>query len=134
MAVKNGSVILLKVGTAVFSGLTDNSFNYTVDTIDVTTKDSAGHKEYLAGEDDGDVSASALYDPSFTYSLDDIFTAAKAKAAVTIVFGGTTAGDEIITCSAIITNVSWGAPKNGASTVNASFKKTGDATKSTVGA
>ncbi len=78
MAVKNGSSILLKIGNATFSGLTDNSFTYNVDTIDVTTKDSNGHKEYIAGEDDGDFSASALYDPTGTYSLQEIFVTGQA--------------------------------------------------------
>lgn len=132
MAVKNGSLILLKVGTATFSGLTDNSFTYNVDTIDVTTKDSAGHKEYIAGEDDGDFSASALYDPTGTYNLNDIFTAAKAKTAVTVLQGGAVSGDETVSSSCIITSVGWTNGKNAASGVSASFKKTGDVTFGTV--
>lgn len=130
----DGAKVLLKVGTATFTGILSSTFDYSVDVIETTTKDSNGHKEKIAGEDSGSFSVSALYDPAGTYSLNEIFTAAKAKAAVTVVMGGTTAGDETVTASCIITSVSWGAPKNEASTVDASFETTGEITVGTVGA
>lgn len=125
MAKKDGKYIVLQVGTSVFTGLVSNDFNFNIDTIDTTSKDSDGHKEYIAGEDDGDFSASALYDPSGTYSLNEIVAAANAKIPVSVTMGGTANGDQYVTCDCVIVSVKWGAPKNGASTVDASFKKTG---------
>lgn len=134
MAKLDGAKVLLKVGTSVFTGTLSSTFEYSVDTIETTTKDSNGHKEKIAGEDSGTFSVSALYDPAGTYNLTDIFAAAKAKAAVTVVMGGTTAGDETITSSCVITSVSWGASKNEAATVDASFETTGEITPGTVSA
>lgn len=133
MAKIDGTKILLKIGASTFSGLLDNSFTQTVDTIETTTKDSSGHKEYIGGEDDGDFSASGLYDPSGTYSLQEIFAAQLAKTAVTVLQGGATAGDETISASCIITSVGWTNGKNSASGISAAFKKTGIATFGTVG-
>lgn len=51
MAVKNGSLIVLKLATEKVNGLTSNGIDFARDMIDVTTKDSTGNaKEYIPGE------------------------------------------------------------------------------------
>lgn len=43
MAVKNGSLIVLKLATEKVNGLTSNGIDFARDMIDVTTKDSTGN-------------------------------------------------------------------------------------------
>lgn len=128
MACKNGSLILLKVAGTTLSGLLSNDFNYTVDTIESTTKDSAGHKEFCAGEDGATVDFECLYNPAGDYSLVELMAAAQAKTAVAFVIGGVVAGDETISGSAIITSVSWSNGKNDASGISGSLQVTGAVT------
>jgi predicted secreted protein len=128
MACKDGSLILLKVGGTTLSGLLSNDFNYTVDTIECTTKDSNRHKEYIAGEDGSTVDFECLYNPAGDYSLVELMAAAKAKVAVAFVIGGVVAGDETVSGNAIITSVAWSNGKNDISGISGSLQVTGDVT------
>jgi hypothetical protein len=129
---KDGLFLLVKIGSSVFSGLTSNSLSYSVDTLEVTTKDSNGHKEYIAGEDGGTIDFEALYDPTYTYSLDEVFAVAKAKALVSVVFGGIVAGDEILSAQGVLTKVDLKADKNSPVTISGSIQLSGEITKSVV--
>lgn len=132
MAVKCGSLIFIKIGGVVFSGLTSNTLNFTVDTPECTTKDSNNHKEYYACEDGWTIDFEALHDPTGTYNLDEVFATAQAKSAVAVIMGGVVAGDQIASGSGIINSLTWGAPKNDNATVNGSIQGTGALTIGTV--
>jgi len=125
MGAKDGKSAILKIGSTQFTGLLSQDFQYQVDTIDVTSKDSSGHKNFIAGEDGGTMSLSSVYDPSGTYSLGEIFAAASGKTLVALYFGSVTSTEEYISASGIITSVKWGAPKNDKQTVDVDFQLSG---------
>lgn len=129
---KDGTLILLKIGGTVLSGLTSNSLAIIVDTAEATTKDSNMHKEYIATEDDGTMDFEKLYDPSYTYDLSELWAAMMAKVPVAVIHGGVVAGDEVVSAMAIITSLNWDAPKAGVSTVSGSLQLTGEKTFGTV--
>ena len=91
---KDGSLLLVQIGGVTLTGLTDNSLDYDPGLAEVTTKDSSGHKEYEAFEDDWTVGFTALVDPSGSYSAKQILAAAKAGTEVTVIFGEITSGDD----------------------------------------
>lgn len=126
MAGTDGLKAILKIGGTQFTGQISGDFNYSVDTIDTTSKDDGGHKNYIGGEDGGTVDVESIYDPTGVYSLNEVFIAAKAKAIVALTFGGIESGDDYVSASGIINNVRWGAPKNDKQTISCSIQLTGE--------
>jgi len=132
MANEDGTNILLKVGGQTLSGLVTQGLDFSVDEIDITTKDSSGNKEFLAGEFSGTFSAEGKLDESDSYGFEYLRTTMVAKAAVAWISGGTTAGDVTYSGSAIVTGLSQSSPKNAERTWSATFRITGAVTKGSV--
>ena len=128
MAVKNGDDVVIKVGSTLVNGTISNSYDLSVDMIDVTTKDSSGHKEYIAGEDDATVSVEGKFDPANTYGYEELHTAALAKAEVIILFGLNESGGVGYQFSALIQNLTLNGPKNEATAWTANIQRTGATT------
>lgn len=131
MSKVDGARILMSVNGTNLVGLTDNSFDYSVDTFETTTKDSNMHKEYLAGEDGATVNFSGLYDTSGSIGLKDLLDLAKAKTAIPIVHGYMVAGGLICSGYGIINSVSWTNGKNEASGFSGTIQMTGEITFAT---
>ena len=133
MAVKDGSDIWLMAGGAVVNGLVTKDIQLTVDEIDVTTQDSGGRKEFLAGEDSEIINFEILYDESDTVSYGELKTYALAKTAITFIMGSgvKTTGGEIEYGSGIITSLGQTAAKNSAASVAGTIRITGGTTLAT---
>jgi hypothetical protein len=133
MAVLNGTSVVLGLGGIYVNGVTDQSFDAAVDEIEITTKDSDGAKEFMAGEDSYTGSISGLLDPADTYTYEELITALQAKAAIAFVYGAgvITSGAELTTGSVIITGLTRQDPKNAASTWTANVRITGRPTYGT---
>ena len=129
---EDGTNILLKLAATTVNGLVDQSMETIIDLIEITTKDSSRKKEYLAGEEDTNISISGIFDEGDTYSYESVRTAAVAKSAVAFIYGGTSPGDTTWSGNCIISNVQQGAPKNGARPWSAQMKVTGGVTKGSV--
>lgn len=132
MAVQNGTSVLLSIGGTTINATTNHDLNLSVDMIDVTTKDSAGSKEYIAGEDDATTTLEGNYDPAATYGWSELFAAAIGKAAGTLIFGLQANGSKAYQFSGLLMNLTLSGPKNAAGTWTAEFQKTGPITEITV--
>jgi predicted secreted protein len=105
--------------------------------IDVTNKDSAGAKEFIAGEygytlnvegifeEDASVSASGL-------SYKDLLTDLLAGTSVTVVMTTDSTGDQKLTGSAFFSSLSLSAPNNDKATFTGTLQGTGALTIGTV--
>ena len=119
------------------SNSTSNSFDITVDMIDVTNKDSAGWKEFITGEkgytmsiegifeEDGSVGAGAL-------SWKDVITDLTAGTSVTIVMTSNVSGDIKLSGAAFFSNLNLSAPNNDKATFTATIQETGALTVGTI--
>jgi predicted secreted protein len=125
MAMKDGSLILVKIGSVLVDALTSNTFQRTWDLLETTTKDSAGSKEYLVGEGDSEMSLEGKLDETDTNSAYALLAAGDVKSSVAFIHGGTTAGSKTISGNAVISNVSLNSPLNGIQTWSATLKVTG---------
>ncbi len=127
MAVSDGSAIFFSLAATRVNGTTDQSFDEAIDEIEITTKDSNGAKEFLAGEYSATGSVTGLLDPSDTYAYSQIRAAMVAKAAVAFTYGAgiDTAGGELVSGNVIITGLSRQDPKNAPSTWTANVRITG---------
>jgi predicted secreted protein len=99
-------------------------FGITTDTIDVTTKDDALWKQFLAGHSEGEVTMDGLLDLTGT-SLTDLFTKQAAGTAVTVKQTLNSAGTAYLSASCIVTNTKFEGAHDGAQTFSATFKPTG---------
>lgn len=133
MAVLDGTDCVIAVAGAVVNGIVNNSIDETVDTIDATTKDSSGHKEFIAGEDTWTISVDGKVDLTDTTDITVLRTAKAAKAAVAVIYGNgiRTSGGQTLSGSGIITSLNQSDPKNGEATWSISIQGTGALTEAT---
>lgn len=96
MAIFNGTDLILKVspsqgGTDVkLMHSTSVSLSVNVDTIDVSTKDSAGFRDIIGGQKSFSLSADGLMDFATGGSdteVDELFTQMLGRTPVTFIFG-----------------------------------------------
>ena len=117
---KDVSGTLTKIANA-----TSNDFTITKDMIETTNKDSAGAKEYIAGEYGYTMSVEGMFEEDGSVgsliSWKEIITDLLAGTSVTIVMTSNVSGDLKLT-----------APQNAVSTFTASIQGTGALTVSTI--
>jgi len=134
MAKVDGKNIRLKIATVFLYGVTTTDLSLEKDMIDTTAYESNGHKEYLAGEGGGTISATILYDEDGTSggTYNDLFDAWKAGTSVAFIYGGTVTGDEIYSGNCFISSLSLNAPKNESTTASVTLQITGEITAGVV--
>jgi TP901-1 family phage major tail protein len=111
---RNGTEVLLYVlisstPTAIGSSI-DNSLSINGETIDVTTKDSAGWKEAMAGVRSWSVKGSGVFDDADSFGFDDLKALVDAKVPVTVRISTEASGDTYQQGEAIITSLELTAP------------------------
>lgn len=125
--------MLLSANGNVLKGTTSDSIEFTADMIDITTKDSAGDKEYLAGERDAVINVEGKYDSAAaTEGAGDMYDDFASGATVTVLWGEQDTGGEQWSCNALVSSMTFSGPKNDAATYSATLQVTGGATKQTV--
>jgi hypothetical protein len=127
-----GILMIVKIETVVLTGRLNSTLNLNKDVIDSTSVDSAGIKEYLAGEYGGTFDFNSLYDPSGTMSFSEILAALKLTTSATIYFGETAwseTGSSYFSAEAHFNSASLSADKNDVTKVAGSLTITGDITE-----
>ena len=131
MAILNGTVFLLKVAGTALPDQTEGSISISMETRDITTKDSTGYRELLGGLKSGSISVSGLVDEDGAGGAGGtLFTTLDARTAVALVFGfDDTSDDYNYTCNGLCTSleVSGGTEDN--VTYSATFEITGAITQ-----
>lgn len=116
---------------------TSHSFDVSKDMIDVTSKDSAGAKEFIAGEYGYTLNVEAIFEDDASVgasqqSFKDLATDLLAGTLLTIVISTNVTGDEKYTGSAFFTSLSLTAPNNDKATWTGTLQGTGALTIGTV--
>jgi predicted secreted protein len=128
---KDVSGTLTKIANA-----TSNDFEITKDMIETTNKDSAGAKEFIAGEYGYTMSVEGMFEEDASVgasiSWKEILTDLLAGTSVTIVMTSNVTGDIKLSGAALFSNLSLSAPKNDVTTFTASIQGTGALTVGTV--
>lgn len=133
MAHLSGSVAYLVLATTLLEGQTNASISGNVDALETTSKDSSGHKSYIAGEDDTDLTVDIRTDSTHTYGIAELEAARVAKAAIAFILGpgNSISGEAIDAGNAIITNITKNYPENDIIVASISLKVTGGYTTAT---
>lgn len=128
---KDISGTLTKIANA-----TSNDFTITKDMIETTNKDSAGAKEYIAGEYGFTMSVEGMFEEDASVgasiSWKEIMTDLLAGTIVTIVMTSNVTGDLKLSASAMFNDLKLTAPQNAVSTFTASIQGTGALTVSVI--
>ena len=128
---KDISGTLTKIANA-----TSNDFSITKDMIETTNKDSAGAKEYIAGEYGYTMSVEGMFEEDTSVgagiSWKEIITDLLAGTSVTIVMTSNVSGDLTLTGSAFFNELNLTAPQNDVATFTASIQGTGALTVGTI--
>lgn len=116
---------------------TSHSFDVSKDMIDVTSKDSAGAKEFIAGEYGYTLNVEAIFEDDASVgatqqSFKDLATDLLAGTLLTIVISTNVAGDEKYTGTAFFTSLSLTAPNNDKATWTGTLQGSGALTIGTV--
>ena len=138
--ITNGTLIAIYkdvAGTLTkIANATSNDFSITKDMIETTNKDSAGAKEYIAGEYGYTMSVEGMFEEDASVgasiSWKEILTDLLAGTSVTIVMTSNVTGDIKLSGAALFSNLSLSAPKNDVTTFTASIQGTGALTVGTV--
>lgn len=138
--ITNGTLIAIYkdvAGTLTkIANATTNDFSITKDMIETTNKDSAGAKEYIAGEYGYTMSVEGMFEEDASVgaliSWKEILTDLIAGTSVTIVMTSNVSGDIKLSGSAFFSDLNLTAPKNDVTTFTASIQGTGALTVGTI--
>ena len=129
MAIFNGTELGVYMDSTLIAAATDCSLSLNVETIDITTKDSAGFRELLGGVRSGSISVSGLVDylDASNKDVTDLWTAWEARTAVTVKFAkaNEVTGELSFSASAIITSLEQSGGAEDTATYSATFELTG---------
>ena len=132
MAKLDGKDIVLKFEGVTLVGRTTGSINFTADMLDATTADSAGWKEFLAGEKNATLSIGGLYDPDAAEGATDAIDYLFAGTQLTWYYGETSLGGTYYTGEALISSVSIQGDKNTVASYSIEIQNTGTPSVATV--
>lgn len=128
-----GNEIMIYVDGTAIGYAKDGTLNINGETIDITSKNSAGWKQILAGLRSWGVDGSGLhvYDDATT-GFSDLFDLIDGKTEVSIKFTTAISGDEYLTGDAFLRTLSMETPNEEASTFSFSFEGNGALNKVTL--
>jgi TP901-1 family phage major tail protein len=109
---------------------TSHSFDVSKDMIDVTSKDSAGAKEFIAGEYGYTLNVECIFEDDSSVgatqqSFKDLATDLLAGTLLTIVLSTNVTGDEKYSGTAFFTSLSLSAPNNDKATWTGTLQGSG---------
>lgn len=133
MAIFNGTNLGVYIDGTIIAAATDCSLSLNMETIDITTKDSAGYRELLAGMRSGSISVSGLIDYQATdKDTVDLYTAWENRTSLTLKFSSEITSDTSFTASGFLTSLEQSGGTEDTATYSATFELTGQVTDATI--
>ena len=132
MAEIDGKLMALQFDNVAIVGRTTGSMNSTADMLDATTADSAGWKEFVAGEKNLNLSVGGLYDPEAAEGVSEAIANLWQGNVFTWKYGQTTAGGTYWTGSGLISSVAIQGDKNTLTSYTIEVQNTGTPTEEIV--
>ena len=130
--VMNGTLLGVYVGSTLIAHATEGSISLSMDTRDISSKDSAGTRALLEGMKSGSISMSALYAEDAAYGADELYTAMAARTPLAVKFSTEVTGDHFWSASAYLTSLEVSAGTEDNVSFSATFELTGTITYSAV--
>jgi len=132
MAEVDGKLMVLQFDNVAIVGRTTGSMNSTADMLDATTADSAGWKEFVAGEKNLTLSVGGLYDPDAAEGVSEALANLWQGNTLTWKFGQTGTGQTYWTGTGLLSSVSIQGDKNTLTSYSIEIQNTGTPEELTV--
>ena len=133
MATYNGTLQVIQIDGTVLAKLTNVEVNLDTNLFEVTSKESGGYAEFLAGLRNITYLAEGVADfQSANKDLADIFTLFTSRATCSLVWTNAVTGDKKITQTAYVTSCNISAPMEDTVTYSIEFQGTGTPTIATI--
>lgn len=121
----NGSDLLVYVDDNLIACCVSHDITMTTDSIDVTTKDSAGWREIIPGLRTWGIAGEGLTQFDATWGFNDLVTVWKNRTLVNVKFKTTDANDLVFAGSAYIVDLTQTAATEDVTTFSFTFDGTG---------
>ena len=131
-SVMNGSLMGVYIGSTLIAHSTEGSISLSMDTRDISSKDSAGARALLEGMKSGSISVSALYSEDGAYGADELYTAMAARTPLAVKFSTEVSGDHFWSASSYLTSLEVSASTEDNMSYSATFELTGAITYTAV--
>ena len=131
-SVMNGSLMGVYIGSTLIAHSTEGSISLSMDTRDISSKDSAGSRALLEGMKSGSIAVSALYTEDSAYGADELFVAMAARTPLAVKFSTEVSGDHFWSASSYLTSLEVSASTEDNMTYSATFELTGAITYAAV--
>ena len=131
-SVMNGSLMGVYIGSTLIAHSTEGSISLSMDTRDISSKDSAGSRALLEGMKSGSISVSALYTEDSAYGADELYTAMQSRLPLQVKFSTEVSGDHFWSASSYLTSLEVSASTEDNMTFSAQFELTGAITYAAV--
>lgn len=131
MAIINGTIFLLKIGAdgseVAVPDQTEGSISFSMETRDITTKDSSGYRELLESTRSATISISGLVDDDGAGGAGaDLFAVLDGRSTTHVIFGLDAASDDYhYECDAFVTSLEISAGTEDNVTYSATLEVTG---------
>jgi TP901-1 family phage major tail protein len=134
MAIFNGTNLGVYIGGTIIAAAQDVSMSLSMETIDITTKDSAGYRELLAGLRSGSMSCNGLIDYADASNKDvtDLYAAWESRTELTLKFSTEQATDTSFEASGFLTSLEQSGGTEDTATYSATFELTGQVTDTVI--
>lgn len=129
MAIFNGTELGVYIDATLIAAATDCTLSLNMETIDITTKDSAGYRELLGGMKSGSISCSGLIDylDAANKDMTDLWTAWENRTSLTLKFSkaNESTGELSFSASGFITSLEQSGGTEDTATYSVTFELTG---------
>jgi len=134
MAIFNGTNLGVYISDTLIAAAQDVSLSLSMETIDITTKDSAGYRELLAGLRSGSMSCNGLIDYADASNKDvtDLYAAWEGRTKLTLKFSSEITGDTSFTVDGFLTSLEQSGGTEDTATYSATFELTGEVTDAVI--
>ena len=134
MAIFNGTNLGVYIGGTLIAAAQDVSMSLSMETIDITTKDSAGYRELLAGLRSGSMSCNGLIDyvDASNKDVTDLYGAWEGRTELTLKFSSEITGDTSFEASGFLTSLEQSGGTEDTATYSATFELTGQVTDAVI--
>lgn len=129
----NGDLMIIKVGSVQVAELTNCELSMSTNMFEITSKESGGKKEILAGNSEWSATADFNIDfQSSNWDMADVVAAWNSKTELSLTITNGVTGDKSFAGSAYIDNVTYTGPQGDKASGTVSFAGTGALTITTI--
>ena len=129
----NGDLMIIKVGSVQVAELTNCELSMSTNMFEITSKESGGKKEILAGNSEWSATADFNIDfQSSNWDMADVVAAWNSKTELSLTITNGVTGDKSFAGSAYIDNVTYTGPQGDTASGTVSFAGTGALTITTI--